>query len=81
LHRRFSARVTPKPSDTLKNRTIQPIAALSGRFFYGVSIMDKVKAFFSHFAAPLEWLAGKVAAYPKGTLIVWAVSLALVRFI
>lgn len=30
--------------------------------------------------APLEWTAAKIAAYPKATLIVWAVSLAVVAW-
>lgn len=39
--------------------------------------MDKVKAFFSYLAAPLEWVAGIVAKYPKGAIIVWAISIAV----
>lgn len=37
--------------------------------------MDKIKAVFSHLSAPLEWVAGKVASYPKAFLVLWAISL------
>lgn len=32
-------------------------------------------------AAPLEWIAGSIAAHPKATLIAWGVSLALVAWV
>jgi len=43
--------------------------------------MDKIKAVFSYLAAPLEWVAGLIGKYPKGALMVWAVSLAVTAWV
>ena len=43
--------------------------------------MDKVKAVFSYLAAPLEWTAGVIGKYPKGTLMVWAASLVIATWL
>lgn len=40
-------------------------------------IKSAMKTTFDFLAAPLEWISGVVAKYPKGALIVWLVSLAL----
>ena len=42
--------------------------------------MDKIKAAVSYLAAPLEWTARLIGKYPKGALMVWAVTLVLVAW-
>jgi len=37
---------------------------------------DYVSSFFRYLAKPLEWTAGVIAKYPKGAMIVWAITIA-----
>lgn len=41
--------------------------------------MDKIKAVGNFLSKPLDFAASIVAKYPKGALIVWAITLVIAR--
>lgn len=74
---RALVRKANEPSPILKTPD-PPQARPRGPRTYGESEM---KSFFDKLSKPLEWTADQIKARPKGALVLWAVSVAIVALV